>query len=163
MELQGRRSCRNSDKLTKGLTSAEGAWVIVWLLADTDDAVSLALALIVIGGSVEDRAVIPDGNVVLVPLEAHLEIVVAGNQLEEVGLQDVTLAVGDIVDVASSDLSTGGEQALPAGYGICADDRMHGLEVEARVLGRAAIFVDQLESVLLLDIDESGLIMGCRE
>ena len=43
-------------------------------------------------------AVVPDGEVVLAPLEAHLGIVVLGDEVEEIGKQNIGLVLGDAVD-----------------------------------------------------------------
>lgn len=69
--------------LTKSLAARLGGRVKVGLLAERDDTVALALARVVEGGGVEDGAVVPDGQVVLVPLEAHLQVVVVGDELED--------------------------------------------------------------------------------
>lgn len=43
-------------------------------------------------------AVVPDGHVVLAPLEPHLGVVVLGHQVEEVVEKHVGLILGDAVD-----------------------------------------------------------------
>lgn len=107
--------------------------------------------------------IVPYGKVVNTPLEPHLQVMVLRNQLQEVALYDIALALRDAVDPALSDLAPGREQRLPAGNGVGADDGVRGGEVEADVLGRAAVAVDQLQAVLLGYAIEVGLVVRCRQ
>ena len=43
-------------------------------------------------------AVVPDGEVVFAPLEPHLGIVVLGDEVEEIGQQNIRLVLGDAID-----------------------------------------------------------------
>jgi hypothetical protein len=53
------------------------------------------------------------------------------------------------------------KNALPAGNGVCADDRMDGFEDFADVFGGAAGFGIDLETVLLGCFIEFRLRVGC--
>lgn len=57
-------------------------------------------------------------------------------------------------------LVTGAEQALPAGNGVSADNRVRGSEVKACVLWSATVFVDELEVVLCGHLVKVGLFSG---
>lgn len=46
----------------------------------------------------ESRSIVPDGEVVLIPLEADLRVMVLSDKIEEVGEEDVALVLGDAVD-----------------------------------------------------------------
>lgn len=111
----------------------------------------------------EYRAIIPNRNIILVPLEAHLEIMVVRNKLQKIGLEDFALSLSNVIDVPCSNLPTGGKKTLPAGYRIRADNRVHSLEIKSGILWRAAVFVDQLKAVLFADVYEIGLVVGCSE
>lgn len=111
----------------------------------------------------EHRTIVPNRNIILIPLEAHLQIMVIGDELQEISLQDIALAIRDIIDVARGDLSAGRKDALPARYRIGTNDRVHSLEVGTGVFGGAAVFVDQLDAVLVADVDKVGLVVGGGE
>lgn len=129
-------------KLAERITSAQAIGVVIGLLPNTHNSVSLALAVIIISRSVEYWAVIPDRNIIFVPLKAHLEIMVVCNKLQKIGLENFALSLSNVVDVPCSKLSTGGKKTLPAGYRIRADHRVHSLEIKSGVFWGAAIFVD---------------------
>lgn len=131
-----------SGELAERLTSAHAIGIVIGLLANTHNSVTLALAIIIISRRVEYRAIIPNRNIILVPLEAHLEIMVVCNQLQEIGLQDVALALRNVIDVSCSNLPAGRKKTLPPGHGIRADYRVHSRKIKSGVLGGAAVFVD---------------------
>lgn len=70
----------------------------------------------------EDGAIIPDGEVVLAPAEAHLQIVVLGDELGEIVLEDLALSLRDPVDLSVADLLAGCEEGFPSCYGVGSDD-----------------------------------------
>lgn len=111
----------------------------------------------------EDRAIIPNRNIILVPFEAHLEIVVARNKLQEIGLEDLALSLRNVIDVPGSNLPTGGKKTLPACHRVGANYRVHSLKIEPGVLWGAAVFVDKLKAVLFADVYKVGLVVGCSE
>lgn len=92
------------------------------LLPDGNDAIPLPLASIVIGRSVENRAIIPNGKVILSPAETNLEIVILRNKLGEIVLENLALSLGDAVDLARLDLLACCEEGLPACHGVGTDD-----------------------------------------
>lgn len=59
--------------------------------------------------------VVPDGEVVLAPLEADLGVVVLGDEVEEVGEEDVGLVLCDAVDALGEALVH--VDGLPSRYG----------------------------------------------
>jgi hypothetical protein len=76
----------------------------------------------------EDTAVIPNGHIVLVPLEPHLQIMVLGDQLQEVRLDDITLALSHTIDPALLNLVSCTEERFPARDWVSADDWVRSLE-----------------------------------
>lgn len=94
-----------------------------WLLPKTHHTVPLPLPFIVIRGRMEDGPIIPDGEVILSPAEADLQVMVVGDELEEVCLQDVGFSGCDVVNVSGLDLVTSAEEGLPTCDGVRSDDR----------------------------------------
>lgn len=72
--------------------------VQVWRLAQRCDTVSSTGVVIIICGAVPRASVVPDGQVILAPLEAHLGVVVLRDQVEEVREEEVGLIAGHAVD-----------------------------------------------------------------
>lgn len=123
----------------------------------------MSLAIVIVCRGVENRTVVPDGQIIGSPLEADLQIVVLGDQLQEIGLEDLTLALGDVVDPAALDLVAGAEERFPARDGVCAHDWVRGLEVDAGVFWCAALFFDEFFAEFLGHLDEVGLVVCRRE
>lgn len=111
----------------------------------------------------EDRAIVPDCQVILVPLEADLEVMVLCNQLKEVRLDDFALPFCHSVYPALLNLMPSSKQALPAGHWIRPHNRMRSFEVQARVLWRPTFIFDELSTEGLRDPDKIRLMMGCSQ
>lgn len=79
------------------------------------------------------NSLVPDGDVVLVPPEADLQIMVVGDDLQKVVLEDLRLPRGHAVDVSVVDLTCGTKQGLPAGDWVCA----HLLQYQRRSVLRS--------------------------
>ena len=58
--------------------------------------------------------VVPDGYIILSPLEPNLDIVIMSQQIQEVVQDNLTFAFGDVVDVAY--VVTDSEDALPPSH-----------------------------------------------
>lgn len=80
-----------------------------WLLPKTHHTISLPLPFIVVSGRMEDRPIIPDREVILSPTKSDLQVMVVGDKLEEVRLQDFRFSRCDVIDVSGLDLVTGAE------------------------------------------------------
>jgi len=132
----------------------------VWLLAQRHNSVALSLTLIVVGGSVEDRAVVPDGKIIVVPSEANLQVVVLADQLIEVAFDELALSLGDIVDPACVNLMSSTEQALPASHRVSANDRVRSGEVQSSILWGTSVLFDELKVVLCSNFVEVWLMMS---
>lgn len=82
-------------------------------------------------------AIIPDRQVVrLLPAQPYLEIMILHDQLHKPIQKAARFFFRQPVDVL--DVVADGEHGLPTGDGVRADDRVHGLEDVADVLGGAA-------------------------
>lgn len=71
-------------------------------------------------------SVVPESNRVGLPVEAHLEVHVATDLLEQEVQDGIRLSLGNADDTTREtwiDVDT-----LPAGYGVNADDRVDGLD-----------------------------------
>lgn len=64
--------------------------------------------------------IVPNGNVILSPLETNLDIMIVGQQVQEVVQQDLALAFCNIVDM--SDVMTNSEYRFPPSDGIRANN-----------------------------------------
>lgn len=93
-------------------------------LSQTAHAITRPRGLIIVRGAVESRSVIPDGAVILVPLEAHLRIVILRHEVEQVVQEDVGLILVDPIDPLRESLVD--IDALPAAYWIRTNDRVCG-------------------------------------
>ncbi len=71
----------------------------------------------------EGTELVPDGEIILGPPESNLQVVVLRDQLQEVILEDLALALRDAVDPPGRDLVRRAEETLPAGDGVGSDDR----------------------------------------
>lgn len=107
----------------------------------------------------EDGTVVPDGQVVLVPAETDLQVVIVGDELEEVSLENVAFARRNVVDPTVLDLVTCPKQTLPASHRVGADHGVRRGEVDAGVLWRPAFLLDQFFAKLLGHLDKVGLMM----
>lgn len=97
--------------------------------------------------------------VLVLPAETDLQVVVVDNQTDEPLQQVVTLFFGQSINLA--DVVTDGEDTLPAGHGVGADDRVDGRQVVADVVGAASRFGVQLKLVVLGALVEGGLRICC--
>lgn len=122
-------------------------------------ALALAQALlkdVVGGGSMVHAPVIPDGDVIgVLPLVAHLQVVVLDNELHEPVEEVLALLLAQAVDALA--VVTDGIDGLPAGDGVGADDGVDGLEDLAHVLRSAALAAVHAEAVTLGRLVEERL------
>lgn len=70
------------------------------------------------------RSVVPDGDVILAPLESSMHLLSGGYHFGEVLDDGITLGFRDAHDLGHE--SRVEEQAVPAGDGVCANERMLG-------------------------------------
>jgi hypothetical protein len=136
------------------------AGIIERLLTQTYYTVTLPLSLIIICRSVENASIVPNGEIILAPLEPYLQIMVLCNQLQEILLQDFALSLRHAINPTVLDLMCSTEERLPAGDGISTDNWMRGLEIEARILGSTTIIRNELCAVLAGDLVEVRLVVG---
>ena len=108
----------------------------------------------------KDAAIVPDGQVVLTPAEAHLQVVIFCDDLEKICLEDLAFPLRDIIVPSVLDLVSGAEEALPPGNGIGANYRMGGCKVDSSILGCPSVLFDQIFTEFLGYLDEVGLIVG---
>lgn len=80
------------------LPPALGVQIQVWGLAQRADAVPGTSLDVVVRSTVPHAPVVPNGEVVLAPLEADLGVVVLGDDVEEVAQDQVGLVFCDAVD-----------------------------------------------------------------
>lgn len=67
-------------------------------LAQRADTIPRAGLYVVVRSAVPHAPVVPDGEVVLAPLEADLRVVVLDDNVEEIAQQEVGFVLGDAVD-----------------------------------------------------------------
>lgn len=166
----------------QGLASALAGEIQVRRLAQRGDSVSSSSFGVVVGGAVPHAAVIPDGHVVLAPLEPQLGVVVLGHQVEEVVEKHVRLVLGDAVDALGEALVD--VDRLPAGHSckvsadvkdlrgaiakgrlltIGSDHRVNSLEVLASVQRRASsAFSDRVAETFGLIVEEVRIVGSCQ-
>lgn len=102
-----------------GLSAAVG--VVVGLLPrDSDTDAAAVVGSKVWDTGVEGGAVVPDGDTVGLPVEAHLVLELDGDEVVDVVKNPLGLLGSDFVDLASKDRV--GVDRLPAGDGVGADD-----------------------------------------
>lgn len=70
------------------------------------------------------RSVVPDGNIILAPLESSVHLLCSGHHVGEVLDDGITLGFRDAHDLR--DKSRVEEQSVPAGDGVRANERMLG-------------------------------------
>src|SRR3569833_2013254 len=110
----------------------------------------------------------------------------AYGRLLTVVFQDFAFPLSYSIDPSGVDLVPGPEKALPPCHRIGTNHRacrivtivvslllasqppsrenlLLSLEVQTIVLGRASVLVDELLSKFILDLDEVGLVVSCRE
>lgn len=93
--------------------------------------------------------------VLVVPLETDLEIVVLGDHAEELVHEVGALVFGQAIDVL--DVVADGEDGLPAGDGVGADDGVLGGELVADVEWGSTGLSVELEFLVLGCLGEKGL------
>jgi hypothetical protein len=83
----------------------------------------------------------------MLPLKADLKSMVSRHDLEEPFEKIVALLFGHIVDVA--DVSSNGENALPACDGVGSDNGVNGFQFTSYILWRSSLRVVEFEAVPL--------------
>ena len=92
--------------------------------------------------------VIPNSDIVgVLPLEAHLEVVVLDNKLSKPVEEMLALLLGQPIDALT--VVADSIHRFPARDGVGTDDRVDGLEGLADVLGRATLATIYAEAVAL--------------
>lgn len=116
------------------------------------------------GKSVPDSSLKKEGQrtevILVLPLQAGLQVVVLVDQVEEPLQEMVALLLCHSVDVPH--MPSDGEDALPPGDRVGADDRVDRLEVESDVLWCATGLAVELEPTFLGDFLEVWLGKGPR-
>ena len=90
------------------------------------------------------------------PLQPNLKIVIPIDEIEEPGEKLLALLVRQTIDVL--DVPADGEDALPSGDRVGADDRVDRFQLGSYVLGSTARLVVELEPGSLGDLGESRLL-----
>lgn len=107
-------------------------------------------------------SIIPNREIIrILPPMTDLQIMVLDNQLNEPVQGPLTLFLGQPVDML--DVVSNAKYRFPASYWVGADHGMHSLQVCANILGSAAGFGIQLETVLFSAEAEAGLRIGSCE
>jgi hypothetical protein len=91
------------------------------------------------------RSVILTHIVIVDPLVANLEIVILNDHLDEPVEQVLAFPLCHVVDVRN--VTSHGEDALPSGDGIRADDWMYRFKRVANIVGRSSLARIQLEAM----------------
>jgi hypothetical protein len=149
-------------RFAESIPTGDAIGVEIWPLTQSHSPIpkSLALAIVVKRGSVEHASIVPKGfkelehgtwndsrltNIIRVlPLEADLQVMIFVHQVQEPVQQVPRLDFGHTIDVA--DVPADGEDTLPSGHWVRAHHRVHGPELAADVLRRAALLVVDLEA-----------------
>lgn len=92
----------------------------------------------------------------LLPLKTDLESVVSCHDFEEPLEKIVALLLGHIVDVTN--VSSNGENALPAGDGVGSDNGVNGFQFTSYVLWGSSLRVVELETITLRCLAEVWLL-----
>ncbi len=116
---------------------------------------------VVVGrSSVIDAPVVPDRHIVGIhPPMPDLQVVILDNEAHEPVKQCSRLKWGQSVDVLH--VVSNCKHGFPSGHGICADNRMHGDEIVADVLGGAPWGGVQFEIGIFSRFGEFRLCVGC--
>src|SRR5271156_4566488 len=104
--------------------------------------------------------VIPNRNIMLIPLESNLDIVIMRQQIQKVVQQQITLMFCNIIDVTY--MMSHCKHTLPSSHWIGAHNRMHCLENFTNVLGSSARGGVEFETVVVSGLEETGLSISCR-
>jgi hypothetical protein len=99
--------------------------------------------------------------VLVLPAETDLQVVVVDNQADKPLFQVVTLFLRQPINLA--DVVADGEDTLPAGHGVRANDRVDGRQLVADILGAAPRLGVKLKLVFLGALVEDGLRICCVE
>jgi hypothetical protein len=102
--------CLQKLNLSQSLPPRHGIRIVERLLANRHNTIPLPFTFIIVGGSVEDGAVIPDSEIIESPFEADLKIMILRDELQEICLEDIALAFRNSVDPAMLDLMSRPEE-----------------------------------------------------
>lgn len=121
----------------------------------------LSLPNIVSSGGMKRRTIIPDGQVVIRPAEANLEIMALSNNAMEMISNQLILRSRESIDAANAvrNLLACSKERFPPRHGIGANDGMRGFELEAAILGGAASTGVQLRAAFGGDLLEKGSVV----
>lgn len=97
----------------------------------------------------------------ILPSESDLQIVVILQQSQKPCEQVLALMLSQTIDV--SDVTTDGEDTLPARDGVCPDNGMDSLQLCSNVLWSASWFVVELVSAFLGSGDKVRLLESCGQ
>jgi hypothetical protein len=130
---------------------------------------------------VPHTAVIPDGHIILAPLEPHLGVMVLGHKIEQVAEKHVGLVLGDAVDAfgetlidvhglpprhscqESVDRTTYVRHAKTRPLTICSNYRMNGLKALACIQrGASGILSDRVAKTSRLLVEKARIVRGCQ-
>lgn len=107
-------------------------------------------------------AVVPDSEIIdIAPLVTNLEVMVLDNELHKPGQEMLGLLLREPIDLL--DVRADGENTLPSGHRIGADDRMDRLEELADILGCSSFTAEELEAIAVCRFVETGLcVSSCQ-
>lgn len=108
--------------LSESVSATPRLRVKIRSLSQRSNSITCSASGIVVGSAVPIASIIPDSEIVLVPFEPHLSIMVVHNKIKEVFQQHVTLIPRHTIDSSGEALVD--ENALPACDRVRADDRM---------------------------------------
>ena len=107
----------------------------------------------------ESADITPDSTGAPVPVHAGNAVVVAGDEAQDVLADEVVLVGSDVVDAADVQADTG-EEGLPSGDGVGADDRVRGRELVVDVERGTARRHDVVTAVLAGRLEDGLLALG---
>jgi len=96
----------------------------------------------------ENGAIIPYRQVVLIPLDPNLQVIVWCNGFEEIVLDKLAFSVSNVINPAVFNLLSRTKDTLPTRDWVRPNDGMYGLEVRSSVFWCSSVFLDEFDSFL---------------
>src|SRR5271156_1296374 len=109
----------------------------------------------------EHTSIVPNCNIVLVPLESDLQIMILRNKFEQVFQNRIAFIFCDFSNTFCEFLVH--KKSFPARYGICADDRVHGFKDFADIVRCASFITANFAAVASCDDIESVCRVYCSK
>jgi hypothetical protein len=93
----------------------------------------------------KETYVIPNGEIILVPLEANLQVVIPGDDVDKLFENVIAFSLGNIIDVGN--VRTNSKDGFPASNWVGADNRVNSLKFISNVLWCTTLIGVDFESV----------------